>query len=126
MIKGLNIVLAITCLFALVAVYALKYQTVETANEKLALERHIDAQHNELSLLIADWAYLNQPGRLAPIVARHAEVLKLQPIEQEQFITLAELPMRPAEALNNDALTTLLEALENGIDPIAALIEASQ
>lgn len=126
MIKGLNIVLAVTCLFAMIAVYALKYQTVDIANEKLALERKIGSQQNELSLLKADWAYLNQPGRLAPIIQRHADILKLQPIDQEQYIRIADLPMRPAETLNQDALTSLLESLENGVDPIAALIEASQ
>ena len=126
MIKGLNVILAVTCLLAMVAVYMLKYQTVETANEKLALERHISDQQNDLSLLKADWSYLNQPGRLEPIIRRHADVLELQPVTQDQFITLASLPMRPVEALDEGALTALLESLENGVDPIAALIEANE
>jgi hypothetical protein len=126
MIKGLNVVLALVCLLALVAVYALKYQTVDTANEKIALLTKIDGQQNQLSLLKADWAYLNQPGRIAPIIERHAEVLELQIAEQEQFISIASLPMRPASEPNDGALLALLEALENGVDPISALIEASQ
>jgi hypothetical protein len=126
MIKGLNVLLALVCLLALVAVYALKYQTVDTANEKIALLTKIDGQQNQLSLLKADWAYLNQPGRIAPIIERHAEVLELQIAEQEQFISIASLPMRPASEPNDGALLALLEALENGVDPISALIEASQ
>lgn len=126
MIKGLNVFLAVICLLALVAVYALKYQTVDTANDKFALLAEIGAQQNELSLLKADWAYLNQPGRIAPIIERHAEVLELQRATQEQFVSIASLPMRPATEPDDGALIALLEALENGIDPISALIEASQ
>lgn len=123
MIRGLNILLAITSLFALVGVYALKYRTVDTANEKLALERTIEKQESDLSLLKADWATLNQPGHIEPIVVRHADVLGLQVLQQEQFITIDDIPLRTAPP-DADALTALFEALETGVDPIAALIEA--
>lgn len=126
MIKALNLVLALTCLVALVAVYALKHATVEIANDKLAVMAQIDAQQNDLSLLKADWAYLNQPGRIAPIIERHADVLELQIAQQTQFITLDSLPMRPAAALDDTALIDLLQSLEDGVDPISALIEANQ
>lgn len=116
MIRGLNIVMAITSVAALVGVYALKYSVEETATAKAAIERAIERQEGELSLLKADWAYLNQPGHVAPIVARHVEALGLQPVAPAQFGGFEGLPMRVAPP-NNQALDDLFLSLEAGIDP---------
>jgi hypothetical protein len=115
-IRTLNIVLTVTAVLALVGVYALKYSVEDTASSKAALERTIERQVAELSLLKADWAYLNQPSHIAPIVARHADVLGLQPIRQEQFGDFSDLPMR-LEAPDTQALDSLFESLAAGIDP---------
>ena len=79
MIRMLNIVLFCTTLAALVGVYGLKYSVEDIASEKAAIERKIDRQTGELSLLKADWSYLNQPAHVGPIVARHQEALGLLP-----------------------------------------------
>lgn len=125
MIKGLNIFLMIASFFSLIGVYALKYQSVDVANSELALARKIDTQKGNLSLLRADWAYLNQPGHIEPIVVRFSDVLQMQNLVQEQFVSIDDLPMRPAATPDDGALTALFEALEAGVDPIAVLIEAS-
>jgi hypothetical protein len=116
MIRTLNFILLFTCVLGFIGVYALKYSVEETAAEKAAIERKITQQEGELSLLKADWAYLNQPGHVAPIVARHVEVLALQPVEPEQFGGFASLPMRPV-APDQDALDALFESLNAGVDP---------
>jgi hypothetical protein len=116
MIRTLNVILVCTSVAALVGVYGLKYSVEETASEKVAIERQIDRQEGELSLLKADWAYLNQPGHIQPIVARHAEALGLQPIAQAQFGGFEGLPMRVAPP-NTNALDDLFLSLEAGIDP---------
>ena len=69
MIKMLNAVMVCTSLVGLVGVYALKYSVEDIASDKVALERKIDRQEGDLSLLKADWSYLNQPAHVAPIVA---------------------------------------------------------
>jgi len=125
MIKSMNIVLIVCSLLALGGVYTLKYTTVDTANKKLALERKIDRQEGDLSILKADWAYLNQPTHIEPIVNRHTEALGLEIITQDQFIRLEDLPMRVATKTDDASLTALFEALEQGVDPIAVLIEAN-
>ncbi len=126
MIRTLNIVLLVTSIVALVGVYALKYSVEETASEKLAIERHIDRQQADLSLLKADWAFLNQPANVAPIVTRHVAELNLQTLAQDQFGDFDSLPMR-LKAPDTNALDSLFESLDAGIDPIQQLItEAGQ
>lgn len=126
MIKTLNFILVCTSLLGLVGVYALKFQVEDTAGTKAALERRIERQQASLSLLEAEWAYLNQPTHVAPIVARHNEVLALQPTKPTQFAAMDTLPMRPVVQLDTTALDSLFESLESGVDPIEQLIEASE
>jgi hypothetical protein len=121
MIRRLNVILFITSLFALTAVYGLKYAVGETAQEKASLQRQIDKQEADLSLLKADWAYLNQPAHVGPIVARHEAELNLQTLQQDQFGRFDTLPMR-LKAPDTSALDSLFESLESGIDPIQQLI----
>lgn len=125
MIRSLNILMVGTSLMALIGVYALKYSVEETASEKAIVERQIDRQEGELSLLKADWAYLNQPAHIAPIVARHQAALGLEPAKPEQFGSIESLPMRPVEDPDTAALDELFESLDAGIDPIEQLIETN-
>jgi len=124
MIRWLNLTLLLASAVALVGVYGLKFQSEGTAAERAALERKIAAQQQQLSMLKADWAVLLQPGHIEPIVNRHAEALQLAVISPEQYKTFDDLPMRP-DNLDAAALTQFLEAIESGVDPIAALIEAN-
>ena len=121
MIRALNVVLTVTSVLAMVGVYTLKYSVEETASEKLALEQKISVQEGDLSLLQADWAYLNQPGHVEPIVIRHTEALGLEPVKQAQFGTIDALPMRPA-APDNEALDALFQSLDAGVDPIDQIL----
>jgi hypothetical protein len=124
MIRMLNVILVCTSIAGLIGVYALKYSVEETAAEKTALERRIDRQESELSLLKADWAYLNQPAHVGPLIARHAEALGLQPINPRQFGSIDDLPMRPVLVKDTTALDSLFQSLEMGFDPIEQLIAA--
>jgi hypothetical protein len=125
MIKTLNIILVMTSIAALVGVYALKYTVEGTASEKASIERQIDRQQADLSLLKADWAFLNQPANVAPIVTRHVAELNLQPLAQDQFGRFDNLPMR-MEAPDAMGLDSLFESLDAGIDPIQQLITEAQ
>jgi len=116
MIRKLNILLMLTSSIALVAVYGLKYSVEEVAKGKQGLEHQIQKQQGQLSLLQADWSYLNQPGHIQPIVMRHQQELNLQPIAQTQFGSLSDIPMRPAQP-DTDAMTALFQSLESGVDP---------
>ena len=124
MIRTLNILLVITSIGLLVAVYALKYSVEDVAAEKSALGRTIERQQADLSLLKADWAFLNQPANIAPIVTRHTAELNLQTLAQTQFGTYVNLPMR-LKAPDTNALDSLFESLNSGVDPIQQIITES-
>lgn len=125
MIRTINIVLVLTSIAALVGVYGLKYSVEETASAKAAIERDIARQEGDLSLLKADWAYLNQPSHVGPIIARHQEQLDLQPLKQAQISSFDIIPMRPA-APDSQALDALFQSLETGVDPADAPLEGLQ
>jgi hypothetical protein len=125
MIRTINVVLVITSICALVGVYALKYSVGETASEKSAIQRHIERQQADLSLLKADWAFLNQPSNVAPIVTRHVVELNMQSLAQDQFGRFDALPMRMAQP-DSFALDSLFEALDAGVDPIQQLITEAE
>jgi len=116
MIRMVNLFLALGCAVALVAVYGLKYQAEATAGNLKDLEARMEAKQNKLWILKADWAFLNQPSAIEPIVIRHAAALGVVPITAAQFGTIDQVPMRPSE-IDPQALEALLLSLEAGLDP---------
>ncbi len=117
MIRGINVVLLITSIFALVGVYGIKFQSEIIEEEKMELTRDVAQQQAKLSELQADWAFFTQPSYIAPIVERHAEALNLQILQADQYGSIEDIPMRP-EIIDDQALTALFAALDEGIDPI--------
>jgi hypothetical protein len=124
MIRSLNVFLVCTAIVMLVGVYGLKYSVEDVAAEKVSLQRTIERQEADLSLLKADWAFLNQPANVAPIVHRHVAELGLQMLSQDQFGDLRKLPMR-LKAPDTMALDSLFESLNAGVDPIQQIISES-
>jgi len=122
MIRRLNIFLICTSIIMLVGVYMLKFSIEGTAAERTALHAHIAEQEGMLSTLKADWAVLNQPGYIEPIVRRHQAELGIEQVQQKQFGSFLDLPMRPV-APDTEAMDALFQAIDAGIDPIDAILE---
>lgn len=122
MIRKFNVFLILTSILMLVGVYMLKFSIEGTAAERSAMQSHIAEQEAELSLLQADWAVLNQPAYIEPIVRRHQVELAIEQVQQKQFGAFADLPMRPAKP-DSAAMDALFKAIDNGIDPIDAILE---
>jgi hypothetical protein len=76
---------------AALALYQLKYQVAGLEAEHARLARELAAEREALHVLGAEWAYLNQPHRLADLATRH---LDLVPLGAESVITLIDLPPR--------------------------------
>ena len=124
MIRVLNIILVCSSIALLIGVYAFKYSAEDVAAQKVAMQRQIERQQSDLSLLKADWAFLNQPANVAPVVNRHIAELNLQTLSQDQFGTFTGLPMR-MKAPDTNALDSLFESLNSGVDPIQQIISES-
>ncbi len=122
MIRNINIFLIIASIVMLASVYALKFSIEGTAAERTALINLIAEQEGQLSLLKADWAVLNQPGHIDPIIRRHQAELAIAQVKQEQFGSFTALPMRPARP-DSAAMDALFAAISQGIDPIDAILE---
>lgn len=122
MIRRLNVFLICTSIVMLVGVYMLKFSIEGTAAERTALQLHIAEQEDDLTTLKADWAVLNQPAYVEPIVRRHEAELGVVQVQQEQFGSFADLPMRPAKP-DTAAMDALFLAIDAGVDPIDAILE---
>ena len=63
-----------------------------------------------VSLLRAEWSLLNQPTRVQELVARHADELKLAPLDPRQIVRFEQLPTRPTGPAADDeaALSAIL------------------
>lgn len=122
MIRRINIFLICTSIIMLVGVYMLKFSIEGTAAERTALQVQISEQEDDLTTLKADWAVLNQPAYVEPIVRRHEVQLGVSQVQQEQFGSFADLPMRPAKP-DTAAMDALFLAIDAGVDPIDAILE---
>jgi cell division protein FtsL len=67
------------------------------------------SEEDTLRVLQAEWSYLNQPERLEKLAAQY---LKLAPMKGRQFIAAADIPLRPAAALEPAALADTFAAVD--------------
>ena len=78
---------------AAVGLYPLKHRVADLEAEADALARGIADDRQAIRVLEAEWAYLNAPGRLAGLAARH---LDLAPVDAAATVALDGLPTRAA------------------------------
>ncbi len=79
--------------FALAAVtgygmYQLTYDVVALEEELVQRNRQILARQEAIHVLKAEWAYLNEPGRLQILAERH---LDLRPLAATQVVAMSAL-----------------------------------
>lgn len=78
--------------------YRVNYATQEALNRLADLRAEIAAEREALSVLNAEWAYLNRPDRLAALVAGPGAVLGLVPLGPESFAEAAMVAYPPEPA----------------------------
>jgi hypothetical protein len=81
------------------------------------LQRDIEQETETLSLLKAEWSLLIQPARVQELVEKHADILKLTPLDPKQITRIENLPMRPKGPAPDDeaALSAILEGAPEGL-----------
>ena len=91
-------------------VYNVKHQAEIADDARRALEREIAVLSGDVSLLEADLAALERPGRLESLVASLPEAFPLEPVEGRHYVRLADIPMR-------SAIVPPVDATDTGADP---------
>jgi hypothetical protein len=112
MIRWLQVLSVIAAAGSAVLVFQIKYRAEAVAEHAVQLQRALDQENETKSLLAAEWSLLIQPARVQDLVGRHAELLKLQPLDPVQITKIENLPMRPTGPEPDDeaALSAILEA----------------
>jgi hypothetical protein len=103
MMRWLQVVSVTAAAAAAVFVFQVKYRAEAVAERAAQLQRELDQENETLSLLEAEWSLLIQPSRVQELVARHADLLKLQPLDPKQITRIESLPMRPKGPAPDDA-----------------------
>lgn len=83
-------------------------QTRAALKERANLRAQVSDKKNEITVLRAEWAYLNRPDRLRALVDLNAEFLQLMPLGPEQFGEIDQIafPERPGLSGLTDPVDT--------------------
>lgn len=92
-------------LVAACGLYLLKDQVQRREGELRSVQSAIAAERVVLARLRAEWALLNQPGRIARLARAH---LALEPARPGQIATIEAIPLRSELELGRLRLTALL------------------
>ncbi|MEM7643238.1 MAG: cell division protein FtsL [Pseudomonadota bacterium] len=75
--------------------YRESYETRATERAVADLQRKIGQRHQKLSMLRAEWAYLNRPDRLNALAEMNFETLGLMPLTPDHFADLGDVGFAP-------------------------------
>ena len=96
--------LGLVLLFATWA-YQVNYRTKAEMDYVSQLQRDIAAERQALSVLRAEWAYLNRPERLRALVEMNFMELRLMPLHADHFAEIQDvsMPLPPMPAVTDSA-----------------------
>lgn len=115
--RGILLTLSIIAIMGLgFWAYRENYRTQSELAEVRSLQAEIGDLRESLSVLNAEWAYLNRPDRLRELADLNFERLGLLPLEPEQFGDVAQVTYPSAENLPLEPVT----------DPIATVASLDQ
>ena len=97
--------------------YLENYETQRAIAEANSLQREIASMRESMSILKAEWAYLNRPDRLRELAALNFDRLGLFPLRPEQFGLIGQVAYPVDDSLFD---------VSNAIEVIGVLEEQSQ
>jgi hypothetical protein len=91
-------------------VYKIKFESTVRAAEVTRLAASIKRERDAIAALRAEWAQLDNPGRIQGLADRHLALRMLDPAQLDRFEQLPERPQPPAP--QQDAIAAMIDALE--------------
>lgn len=85
--------------------YHENYNTQKVITDSEHLQRDIGAARSRLSILRAEWAYLNRPNRLRDLAEINFDRLGLLPLRPDQFGKIDQVTFPPAIGFGFDDVT---------------------
>lgn len=83
--------------------YSENYQTQAKLKHIAELRQQISEERQTISVLNAEWAYLNRPDRLRALVDLNFESLELIPLNGDHFGDTRDIQVRPIEEIEVNA-----------------------
>jgi cell division protein FtsL len=105
MTMKLGLASLVLALLAACGLYLLKDRVQREERELQRVQSAIAAERSALTRLRAEWALLNQPGRIARLARAH---LALQPAQPGQIVAIEAIPLRTDLELDRLRLTAQL------------------
>ena len=118
--RGLFYVLAALAVMGLAFwAYQENYKTQSAIADVRDLHAQIGSAHERLSMLRAEWAYLNRPDRLADLADLNFDRLGLLPLMPDAFGAVDQIiyPIPPILPIT-DAIEISSDAFTNSEDPL--------
>lgn len=97
--------------------YRENYATQAALAETRALRHEIRASHERLSILRAEWAYLNRPDRLRDLADINFDRLGLLPLRPEQFGHIDQVAYPPSPLLEITDVIDVANLADRQIGP---------
>ena len=105
----------ILLVLAAYGLYLVKWEVYELKKQNQQLAKQMMKEKEALSVLDAEWAYLNRPQRLSGLAAKY---LQLQPETGQQMVDIARLAEPPAasgaDGILRDAQLAALHSQNRG------------
>lgn len=119
MITRLFSLVLILLLTGSVGLYLLKYEVKSIEQELAETERHIQKTKERLTVLKAEWSFLNRPERIEALTRKH---LDLSPSHGETIQALSTIPNRFPDRSASHGFASLPEDAQK--TPIPSLAPA--
>jgi hypothetical protein len=107
---------------AAVFVYKIKFESTVRAAEVTRLAAAIKRERNAIAALRAEWAQLDNPGRIQGLTERHLALRMLDPAQIDRF---EHVPERPPPGPQPDAIAAMIDALDAGQEQGTATVAPS-
>jgi hypothetical protein len=107
----------IMLMLAAYGLYQVKWQVHHLKRQNMMIEARILEEKEALSILDAEWAYLNRPDRLRDLAAKY---LDLSPETGQQMVELTKFSQSPDRVMMAAADNATAAGSQTGIQPVAA------